>query len=91
MKTENTLALPVGITLDRFIKSQQDAFPYATGELSQLLRDIALASKIINREINRAGLIDVWGLRMFKVKPNKNWILSPTFVSLGHWSTVGKW
>lgn len=61
MKTENTLALPVGITLDRFIKSQQDAFPYATGELSQLLRDIALASKIINREINRAGLIDVTG------------------------------
>ena len=61
MKPENTLALPVGITLDRFIKSQQDAFPYATGELSQLLRDIALASKIINREINRAGLIDVTG------------------------------
>ena len=61
MKTQETLALPVGITLDRFIKSQQDAFPYATGELSQLLRDIALASKIINREINRAGLIDVTG------------------------------
>ena len=61
MQTENTLALPVGITLDRFIKSQQDAFPYATGELSQLLRDIALASKIINREINRAGLIDITG------------------------------
>jgi fructose-1,6-bisphosphatase I len=61
VNTENTLALPVGITLDRFIKSQQDAFPYATGELSQLLRDIALASKIINREINRAGLIDITG------------------------------
>jgi fructose-1,6-bisphosphatase I len=61
MNTENTLALPVGITLDRFIKSQQDAFQYATGELSQLLRDIALASKIINREINRAGLIDITG------------------------------
>lgn len=61
MKAQENLALPVGITLDRFIKSQQDAFPYATGELSQLLRDIALASKIINREINRAGLIDVTG------------------------------
>jgi fructose-1,6-bisphosphatase I len=61
MQSENTLALPVGITLDRYIKSQQDAFPYATGELSQLLRDIALASKIINREINRAGLIDITG------------------------------
>lgn len=61
MQTENTLALPIGITLDRFIKSQQDAFPFATGELFQLLRDIALASKIINREINRAGLIDITG------------------------------
>lgn len=55
------LALPVGTTLDRHIMRQQNAFPYATGELSQLLRDIALASKIINREINRAGLIDITG------------------------------
>lgn len=55
------LALPVGTTLDRFILREQSAFPYAKGELSQLLRDIALASKIINQEINRAGLIDVTG------------------------------
>jgi len=55
------LALPVGTTLDRFIMKKQEAFPYATGELSQLLRDIALASKIVNREINRAGLLDVTG------------------------------
>jgi fructose-1,6-bisphosphatase I len=56
-----TLALPVGVTLDRYIIRKQSAFPFATGELSQLLRDIALAGKIINREINRAGLIDVTG------------------------------
>lgn len=55
------MATPVGVTLDRFIMRQQSAFPYASGELSQLLRDIALASKIINREINRAGLIDITG------------------------------
>ncbi|TAE30496.1 MAG: class 1 fructose-bisphosphatase [Cytophagales bacterium] len=55
------LALPVGTTLDRYIMRRQNAFPFATGELSQLLRDIALASKIINREINRAGLIDIGG------------------------------
>ncbi len=55
------LALPVGTTLDRYIMRRQNAFPYATGELSQLLRDIALASKIINHEINRAGLIDITG------------------------------
>ncbi len=57
----DTLAMTVGTTLDRFIKRKQDQFPYATGELSQLLRDIALAGKIINREINRAGLVDIRG------------------------------
>lgn len=55
------LALPVGTTLDRYIMRGQNAFPYATGELSQLLRDMALASKIIHREINRAGLMDITG------------------------------
>ena len=55
------LALPVGTTLDRFIMRKQEDFPYATGELSQLLRDIALAAKIVNREINRSGLIGVAG------------------------------
>jgi fructose-1,6-bisphosphatase I len=60
-KTAQELALPVGVTLDRFIMASQSAFPYATGELSQLLRDIAIAGKIINREINRAGLVDIAG------------------------------
>jgi len=55
------LGYSVGITLDRFIKSKQDDFPFATGELSQLLRDIALAAKIVNREINRAGLGNIIG------------------------------
>ena len=55
------LALPVGTTLDRFIMRKQEDFPYASGELSQLLRDIALAGKIVNREINRAGLLDIAG------------------------------
>ncbi|MEM7550017.1 MAG: class 1 fructose-bisphosphatase [Bacteroidota bacterium] len=55
------IALPVGTTLDRFIKRKQDGFSYATGELSQLLRDIALAGKIINREISRSGLIGIEG------------------------------
>jgi fructose-1,6-bisphosphatase I len=55
------IALPIGITLDRFIKSKQDEYPKAAGELSQLLRDIALASKVVNREINKAGLVDIMG------------------------------
>ncbi len=52
---------PVGTTLDRFIMENQSDFPFATGELSQLLRDIAFAAKIVNKEINRAGLSDIVG------------------------------
>ena len=59
--TKDNLGLPVGTTLDRFIKRKQDDFPFATGELSQLLRDIALAGKIINREISRSGLLNIGG------------------------------
>ncbi|MFP4092041.1 MAG: class 1 fructose-bisphosphatase [Cyclobacteriaceae bacterium] len=55
------LGLPVGTTLDRFIKRNQEDFPYASGELSQLLRDIALAGKILNKEISRAGLNNIIG------------------------------
>ncbi|MCE2957724.1 MAG: class 1 fructose-bisphosphatase [Flammeovirgaceae bacterium] len=55
------IALPIGTALDRFIKNNQVQFQYASGELSQLLRDIALASKVVNREINKAGLIDIMG------------------------------
>ncbi len=55
------IAHSIGFTLDRFIKNNQDQFQYASGELSQLLRDIALASKVVNREVNKAGLIDIMG------------------------------
>ena len=58
---DSRIALPIGTTLDRFIKNKQDEFQYATGELSQLLRDIALAGKVVNREINKAGLINIAG------------------------------
>ena len=49
------------ISLDEFIIQRQKDFPYATGELSGLLRDIGLASKIISREVNKAGLVDITG------------------------------
>lgn len=58
---KSNLGLPVGTTLDRFVKRKQDEFPYATGELSQLVRDIALAGKIINREVSQSGLLDISG------------------------------
>jgi fructose-1,6-bisphosphatase I len=55
------IADSIGTALDRFIKNNQDQFQFASGELSQLLRDIALASKVVNREVNKAGLIDIMG------------------------------
>lgn len=60
-RENSRIDLPIGITLDRYIKSNQNQYPQAVGELSQLLRDIALASKVVNREINKAGLIDIMG------------------------------
>jgi fructose-1,6-bisphosphatase I len=48
-------------TLGQFIIEKQDDFPYAKGELSRLLRDIAIASKIVNRDVNKAGLVDILG------------------------------
>ncbi|WBA42451.1 class 1 fructose-bisphosphatase [Hymenobacter canadensis] len=59
--SENAIAQPVGTTLERYIMRKQAEFPFATGELSQLLRDIALAGKIVNREVNRAGLTSIIG------------------------------
>lgn len=53
--------LPIGTTLDRFIKSKEKDHPHAAGELSQLLRDIALAAKVVNREVRKAGLVDIYG------------------------------
>ena len=50
------------VTLDEFIIRKQKDFPFATGELSGLLRDIGLAAKIISREVNKAGLVDISGI-----------------------------
>lgn len=48
-------------TLSDFILETQEEFKYATGELSRLLHDIVIASKIINREVNKAGLVNIIG------------------------------
>jgi fructose-1,6-bisphosphatase I len=48
-------------TLDEFIFQSQKDFPFSSGELSGLLRDIGVAAKIINREVNKAGLVDILG------------------------------
>ena len=48
-------------TLSDFIMMRQQDFPFATGELTNLLNDISVASKIVNRDVNRAGLVDILG------------------------------
>ncbi len=45
-------------TLGEFIVEKQQDFPHASGELSSLLASIRLAAKIVNREINKAGLME---------------------------------
>ena len=49
------------LTLDEFTIQQMRNFPKATGELSSLLRDIGLAAKRVNVEVNKAGLVDILG------------------------------
>ncbi len=49
-------------TLDEFIIKSQKSYNDATGQLTRLLRDIGIASKIINREVNMAGLVNILGV-----------------------------
>lgn len=53
---QNTL-----ITLNQFIADQQNKFPFVQGSLSRIFRDLQLAAKMINRDVRKAGLIDVLG------------------------------
>ncbi len=50
------------VTLDEFIIQRQKDFSYASGELTGLLRDIGVAAKIVNREVNKAGLVNIIGV-----------------------------
>lgn len=48
-------------TLTEFIIEKQSDFKYAKGELTRLLSDISIAAKIVHREVNKAGLMDILG------------------------------
>lgn len=48
-------------TLGEFLIDNQGDFPYASGELSKLLNSIRLAAKMVNHEVNKAGLVDITG------------------------------
>ncbi|MDX1494775.1 MAG: class 1 fructose-bisphosphatase [Longimicrobiales bacterium] len=49
------------VTISRFLIDQERRHPEATGAFTNLLADIALAAKVIGREVNKAGLVDILG------------------------------
>ncbi|HAY88755.1 MAG TPA: class 1 fructose-bisphosphatase [Bacteroidetes bacterium] len=49
------------ISLSQFIADQQSKHPEASGDLSKIFRDIKFAAKIVNRDVRKAGLVDVLG------------------------------
>ena len=48
-------------TLGEFIVERQSDYPDATGSLTSLFSSIRLAAKVVHREINKAGLVDITG------------------------------
>ena len=48
-------------TLGEFIINKQNEFKYSSGELTRLINSIRLAGKIVNHEVNKAGLVDILG------------------------------
>jgi len=60
-KTTKFLAMQKHRTLGEFIIENQMDFKYSSGELSRLMNSIRLASKVVNHEVNKAGLVDILG------------------------------
>lgn len=68
-------------TLGEFIVEKQHEFSHATGELTALLSAIKLGAKIIHRDINKAGLVDILVpavLRTYRVRFSRNSTCSRT-------------
>lgn len=49
------------VTLSQFITEQQALYPDASGDLTSIFQDIILAAKIVNRDVRKAGLVDILG------------------------------
>jgi fructose-1,6-bisphosphatase I len=48
-------------TFGEFIMDRQADFPFVSGQLTRLLTDIGVAAKIVNQQVNRAGLTNILG------------------------------
>lgn len=55
------LSMSKAITLQEFIMDSQAEFPFVSGQLTRLLTDIGVAAKIVNHQVNRAGLAGILG------------------------------
>lgn len=53
--------MSIGMTLTAYLLEEQRRYPNSTGNFTSLFSDLVVASKIISREVNRAGLIDILG------------------------------
>lgn len=53
--------MPIGMTLTKFLLEEQRRYPDSKGDFTSLFSDLVVAAKIISREVNRAGLIDILG------------------------------
>ena len=49
------------VTIESHILALQDLHPAASGEFTGLLNDITFASKVVSREVRKAGLVDILG------------------------------
>ena len=58
---ENKAMAKKNQTLGEFIIENQSEFQYSSGELSRLINSIRLAAKVVNHEVNKAGLVDILG------------------------------
>jgi len=53
--------MELGTAFTQFLIEQQRKYPSATGDFTSLLSEIATAAKVLSREVNKAGLIDILG------------------------------
>ncbi len=58
--------MTLGITITKFLLEEQRKYPGSTGNFTGLFSDLVTAAKVISREVNRAGLIDILGSTGYK-------------------------
>ncbi len=54
-------SMPTGTTLTKCLLEEQRRHPKSTGNFTSLFSDLVVAAKLVSREVNKAGLINVLG------------------------------